>query len=206
MRLSKIAYGTLVFLAMGISIFSLHYFITGSKFAPGQLGPLFDAHPMLFLLHVGGGFVALTMGVLQFMPRTRRSSWHRRAGKAYVMACLLGGIGGIGIAAFSKSGLVAQTGFLTLAVLWILATLKGYAAIQKRDIARHRIWMWRSYGMTSGAITLRLILPIGSILGVDFAILYPFTAWASWISSLMIAELLRRWLDRAPTTPREVSA
>lgn len=195
MRISKLIYGFIAFLAIGVSVASLHYFLFGARFAPPGIAENFTARPALFLLHVGGGVVALAIGIWQFMPRTRRSSWHRLAGRAYVIACILGGIGGFFLALGSTAGFVAQTGFGLLAVLWIAATWKAYSAIRARDIAAHRIWMWRSYGLTAAAITLRIILPVGSIAGVPFELLYPFTAWACWISSLAIAEATRMILD-----------
>jgi uncharacterized membrane protein len=186
---------------VGVSLFSLHYLAFGSRFAPPGIGESFDARPIIFLSHIVGGIVAMATGIWQFLPRTRKSSWHRTAGKAYVIACIVGGIGGIGVAPYATGGIVSATGFATLGVLWILATLKGYAAIQKRDIPRHRIWMWRSYGLTCAAITLRIIVPVGTAAGVPFEVLYPPTAWACWITSLGAAELLRRWIDRPKATP-----
>ncbi len=196
MRASAIPFAILVLLAVGVSLLSLHYFIVGAKFAPPSIAHHFVANTFPFLLHVGGGIVALGLGVWQFLPRTRRSSWHRLAGRTYVVACILGGIGGLIIALGAITGPVAQSGFAVLAVLWIATTIKAYLTARARDFAAHRIWMWRSFGLTCAAITLRLILPIGGIAGVPFDILYPFTAWACWISSLTIAEVLRRMIDR----------
>lgn len=196
MRAQAIPFGILAFLAVGVSLFSLHYFVTGARLAPPGIAENFTANTFAFLLHVGGGVIALGLGVWQFLPRTRRSSWHRLAGRVYVVACLLGGLGGFAIALGSTAGPVAQSGFAILAVLWIGATLKAYLTARARDFATHRIWMWRSFGLTCAAITLRLILPIGGIAGVPFEILYPITAWACWISSLGIAETLRWMRDR----------
>ncbi|MHA3916200.1 DUF2306 domain-containing protein [Halovulum sp. GXIMD14793] len=148
-------------------------------------------------MHVAGGSVALAIGVWQFLPRTRRSNWHRLAGRIYVFACLLGGIGGLAIAPYSEAGPVAQAGFGLLAVLWLAVTLIAWRKAVMRDFAAHRIWIWRSYGLTCAAITLCLILPLGMVLGVLFSVLYPFTSWACWISSLCIAEVIRRRLDRS---------
>ena len=193
---SKVPYGLLAVLAVGVSLYSLHYFIFGATYAPPGISINFLNRPTAFLLHVGGGLVALGTGVWQFLPRTRKSRWHRYSGRIYVLACLIGGIGGLAIAPYSTAGPIAQSGFTVLAVVWILTTLKAYGTAQRRDFTAHRIWMWRSFGLTAAAITLRLYLPVGQILGFDFLPLYQFTAWACWLTSLAIAEGTRRWIDR----------
>lgn len=195
-RFSKIQFGLLSFLALGISLYSLSYIIFGARYAPPGIAANFNAKPFFFLLHVGGGIIALSLGIWQFLARTRKSRWHRYAGRTYVIACISGGIGGLAIAVSSSAGPIAQGGFSVLAVLWIATTVKAYTTARNKDFKAHRIWMWRSFGLTCAAITLRLYLPIGGMLGVDFLVLYQFTSWACWITSLTIAELTRRFLDR----------
>lgn len=197
-RISSIPFGLLAFLSVGVSVVSLHYFYPSLGLIPPAIFLNFVARPIPFLLHVSGGAVALTIGVWQFLPRTRKSNWHRYAGRIYVLACLIGGIAGMAVAPFSEAGPIAQSGFTVLSALWIYTTLKAYGTAQQRDFVAHRIWMWRSFGLTSAAITLRLYLGIGSILGIEFLPLYQFTAWGSWITNLFIAEGLRRWKDRRP--------
>lgn len=191
----KSAYALLVFLATGIALYATHYYFTGGSTAPPELRGNIEDRPLAFYAHIGGGALALGLGVWQFLPRTRRSAWHRYAGRLYVGACLVGGIGSLALAPNAYGGPVAQSGFFLLGLLWIGTTLRAWQLIRAGQVAQHRIWIYRSFGLTCAAITLRLILLAGAMLGLPTEPVYVFTAWACWLSSLAIAEVTRRYSD-----------
>ena len=201
-----LGYGLLALLATGVALYAAHYFVTGASTAPPGIDDSFRARPMAFYAHIGGGALALAIGVWQFLPRTRRSRWHRYAGRAYATGCLVGGIGGLAIAPYAQGGPVAQTGFFLLGALWIGTTLRAWQLVRAGRIAQHRVWIYRSFGLTCAAIALRLILPAGMVLGVPFDPLYAFTAWACWLSSLAIAEGTRRLIDARKAAPGGIAS
>ena len=51
--------------------------------------------------------------------------------------------------------------------------------------------MIRSYALTCAAITLRLIVPVGVVLGYSFYEAYIAAAWLCWIINLAAVEI---WL------------
>lgn len=152
------------------------------------------AQPWLAPLHFAAGGVALAVGVLQFITRLRlrRPAIHRWAGRLYVIAVLSSGSAGLVLATQTSAGSVAAAGFGSLAVLWLATTLQAYRAIRAREVARHRVWMMRSFALTLAAVTLRVYLPVSQLAGVSFTIAYPVIAWLCWVPNLALAELLSR--------------
>lgn len=167
-------------------------------------------HPVPFFTHTIVSAFALLIGVWQFLPATRRSRYHRLAGRLYVGCVAVGGVTGLIVAPTSDAGLGAGISFMILAVLWLATTAIGWSRARAGDFARHRVWMIRSYAMCAAAITLRLILPAGLMLGFSFTQSYLAAAWGCWIINLIIAEMLVRRLpvrgSLAPVTPRRMAA
>lgn len=82
----------------------------------------FSWYRLLFFLHVGGGFVAITTGPFQFLTRLRERhlNWHRYLGRLYVIVVGLSGLAGLFIAPHAMGGWVSGTGF---ALFFSLATM-----------------------------------------------------------------------------------
>ncbi|MCZ4279478.1 DUF2306 domain-containing protein [Kiloniella laminariae] len=151
----------------------------------------FNAHKPAFLAHVLGSLIALLIGPWQFVGslRNRWPGLHRWSGRIYMMAVLLGGVGGFIVAWTTLAGPVAVAGFATLALIWLYVTGKGYQTVWAGRYAEHRRWMIRSFALTAAAITLRLGLPIAPALGYDFMTGYIIQSWAAWVINLVVAEL-----------------
>jgi len=153
-----------------------------------------DQRPIAFLTHVGTGITALLLGGIQFVTRQGvRRRWHVAAGRIYVVACLLGAASGLVIAQFSFAGPVAAAGFSGLAVAWFATTALGLRDILAGRVAAHRRWMVRSFALTLAAVTLRLMLPMPPLVGLDFTEGYRAISFLCWIPNLVVAEL---WLAR----------
>jgi uncharacterized membrane protein len=200
---SLAGYTLLIVLALAIGVVSLRYATFNPAVAPDELRPNMEAHPPIFVAHTVAAAIALLVGVWQFMPRTRRTAWHRIEGRVYVLACLIGSVAGFTIAFHTTAGPWAAAGFAILAVLWFGATLTGYLNARRGNFVLHRRWMIRSYALTSAAITLRLITGIGGVLGITFYDAYVFAAWASWIINLALVET---WLAYRDRPRRQVAA
>lgn len=160
----------------------------------GFVVDLFAAKPVGATLHLGGGAVALALGVFQLNGaiRARFLSLHRRMGQIYVLAVMASGSAGLYLAVLSDGGMTAHFGFGAMAVLWLLTTAIAYSLIRQRNIARHREWMIRSYALTLAAVTLRFYLPLSLGNGIAFNDAYPVIAWACWVPNLIVAEIYIR--------------
>lgn len=171
--------------------------------------------PLLAAFHVLGSGVALLIGGFQFLPglRARRTNLHRWLGRIYLSAVLLGGIGGFALARQADGGLAGQFGFSLLAVFWLLSGWQAYAAIRRRDIPAHRVWMIRNFSLTFAAVTLRIYLGLAQgPAGLDFDAFYPAVAWLCWVPNLIVAEWLiiasprMAWRSTRPVESKQSSA
>jgi uncharacterized membrane protein len=184
----------LALICLAVALFSARFLLPSPVMAEG-MAPHLQARPVVFLVHVAGGVTALALGAFQLVTwRGPRRWWHRTAGRVYVVACLIGAVAGLGLAATSPSGPVAGAGFGLLALAWFSTTALAWRKAVTGDFAQHRRWMIRSLALTFAAVTLRIMIPLSMINGVDFAVAYPAIAFLCWIPNLIVAELwLRLW-------------
>jgi Predicted membrane protein (DUF2306) len=193
-------------LAVAVGLVSLRVLTFNPLVIDEEIRPNLVQHPIPFYIHVILAPLALLIGTWQFLPSTRRSRYHRYAGRVYVACCLVSAVAGFMIALTTATGVATGLGFAILAVLWFGITLRGFFAASQHHFAQHRQWMIRSYALTFAAVTLRVILAIGLIMGFSFAQTYVFAAWACWIINLAVAEALIRLpktqVSTAPSHPR----
>jgi hypothetical protein len=193
---ARLAWGLAALLAVAVALFSYRYLIGVGPLGPNVLANAF-ARPWL-VIHIAGAATALLLGAAQFLPVLRRRwlSGHRWIGRTYAAACLVGGLGGLFLAAGSTAGPIAGAGFGLLAVAWIAATTLGWRAAMQRRLVAHRRWMIRSWALTLAAVTLRLYLPALSFTDIPFLAGYQAIAFLCWVPNLLAAEL---WLRLRPT-------
>lgn len=181
------------FMALGVAgyaIFAYAFLPLGSLVHPDMMA-VYQVHPAGIYLHVFASAIALTMGPFQFISNFQQTNpgLHRWMGRTYLgIGALIGGIAGLYMAVYAYGGLVAQLGFATLAVLWLLTGLRAYKAIRSGNVSEHRRWMIRNFSLTLAAVTLRIYLPLSMTAGVDFTLAYQVVAWLCWIPNLAIAE------------------
>jgi uncharacterized membrane protein len=192
-RLTYAAWGLAAFLSAGVAIFSYRLLAPGMPIvSPDIAGNLF-ARPWL-VVHAGGAATALLVGMFQFLPAVRRRKpLHRWLGRVYATGCIVGGAAGLVMSFGTTAGTFAGVGFGLLAVCWIYATAQAWRFARARRFEDHRRWMIRSFAMTFAAVTLRLYLPLGEVLGMSFMEIYRLTAWISWIPNLVLVEV---WMRR----------
>lgn len=163
------------------------------------------AYTIALYAHILGGIVALSTGPFQFSVRLRKRNvrLHRILGVTYLAAIALGGIGGLVAALLSPSPFLARLGFGTLAVVWLVTGWFAWRAALARRFPTHRAWVYRSFALTLGAVTLRLEMPLLiAAFGGDMDAGYQAVAWTSWVPNLLLAEWLvrskRGLLDATP--------
>ena len=108
------------------------------------------------LLHAPFAASALLIGPLQFSSTIRRRNLllHRRIGQTYVGCVIIASLSGIVI------GFHLDWGGAQVAVqggVWLIATLMAFVAARSHNVAQHRIWVGRSYGLTFVFVTARLV-------------------------------------------------
>jgi uncharacterized membrane protein len=187
----------IMLLSVGVGGYALFHAATGFAYLP-LTNPMFD--PWGLRVHVAASGIAMLLGAFQFFKPLRRKapSLHRWTGRVYILACVVGGLAGGVIALSSTAGPIAGWGFFMLAVLWVPFTLMAWVSAMRRDFNAHERWMIRSFALTFAAVTLRIYLPIASIMNHGFPLdAYRIIAWAAWVPNLIVAELFIATLRKA---------
>lgn len=176
----------------------VHFFI---DYSAQSYGPYFAPRQAGLTLHIFGGAVAVTTGLVQiwlgFTGRT--STWHRYLGRLYLVAILVGATGGVYLAATIPGQRIAyQAGLFMLNAAWLITAAMAYWSIRHRRVEQHRQWMLRSYVVTFAFVTFRLGADSLSALSATHAAfstdqIEAMMAWACWAVPLLIAEPLIQW-------------
>jgi uncharacterized membrane protein len=198
-RTNKVAWVVFGSLAIAIGLYPLVY-----VFADEPISLLLSKDKELlmnilwnigFYGHILFGGLALMVGWVQFSKRFRNSNLyrHRLIGRIYVIAVAVSGICGVYIAFYATGGLVAKLGFLSLGILWLYFTSNAYLAAKKSDLDKHKVYMIYSYAACFGAVTLRIWLPLLTIVIGSFIPAYRIVAWLAWVPNLIFAYF---WVKR----------
>lgn len=203
--LTTTLFGLLALMCLAVALFSARFLLPDPIMAEAMAAHL-QARPLVFMAHVAGGVTALALGAFQLVTwRGPRRAWHRWAGRVYVIACLTGAVAGLALAVTSPAGPVASLGFGLLAVLWFATTALAWRKVVAGEYAQHRRWVIRSLALTFAAVTLRIMIPVSMINGLDFAVAYPAIAFLCWVPNLILMELWLRlwgWEATPPAPPR----
>ncbi|MGL4632489.1 MAG: DUF2306 domain-containing protein [Leadbetterella sp.] len=147
-----------------------------------------------FFCHVFSSIVIIVLGLTQF-SRTILKQFpkiHRLNGKGYILLILLiSSPSGLILAYHANGGLISKISFSFLSILWFVFTLKAYTFIKKKDFAKHRDFMIRSYALTLSAISLRLFkYGIVFFFALPPMDTYKIVSVLGWTINLGIAEIL----------------
>jgi uncharacterized membrane protein YozB (DUF420 family) len=156
------------------------------------------------VLHIVGAATYAVVGTLQFVPRFRRRhrTWHRRAGRALIVAGLV-----VAGSALWMTLLYAQkpgTGELLYVLRLVFGSamaaclVLGFAAIRRRDFTAHRAWMIRAYAIGLAAGTQAFTEGIAGALFGTGEIRGDLAKGAAWIINLAVAEWVIRRRVGAP--------
>ena len=164
----------------------------------------YTSSPVPVVLHIVCATVFAILGAFQFSApiRRRRPGWHRRAGRVVVVAGL-----GVALSAlwlnqfYPKLGASREVLYplrLAFGVAMLLTIALAFAAIRRRDIARHRAWMMRSYAIGLVAGTQVFTLGIGGVVLGRAPLTTALLMGAAWAINLAVAE----WVIRRPAARR----
>jgi hypothetical protein len=178
--------------AVGVALWSerfLGVFAGAWPFIDSGIRGVVSAFPMRALTHMLIAPLALLLGPFQFIAsiRARMPRLHHYMGRIYVASCVIAGIAGFATALHASGGPVAGWGFGILAVLWVATSVGGMFAAMRRRFELHRLLMTLSYAMTFGAVTLRLQIPLGFMLGYSgYPQMSVWLAYTSWIPNVLM--------------------
>jgi uncharacterized membrane protein len=174
-----------------------------SDFLQGRKSYFFGAYRWAFYPHIVSGPLALFMGMLLLSEsfRSRFSKWHRYLGRVHV-ANVLGVVtpSGLWMAEYASTGPIAAVGFAVLSVLTATCTAFGWRAAVRRKFPIHRRWMSRSFLLLCSAVVLRVVVGLGTVIGVQATWFDPLVSWSSWIVPLILFEWIGLRQRATPNT------
>ena len=154
-----------------------------------------DASPLPVIVHILTVIPYSLLGAFQFSSRLRQRhpGWHRMAGRVLVplaMAVALSGLW-ITLAYPTKpgSGLLLFVLRLVVGTGMAVSVIRGFAAIRRGDVPRHRAWMTRAYALALGAGTQVFTGAIGPALVGTSVLAHDLTMGAAWAINLAVAEV-----------------
>jgi uncharacterized membrane protein len=162
-------------------------YVSGDR---GNIGIYEQRRGWLFA-HIIVGTLALLSGPVQlWLGLNRRNmNLHRALGVVYIVGVVSGAITAFYLASHTDFGWVFGLGMSMMATTWVLTTAFAAISIYRRNVEQHREWVIRSYVVTFGFVTFR-VLEWGLEIGGAGTILERMTAasWLAWIVPLMITE------------------
>ena len=192
-------------LLVGLALLAL-WFVVKRAFPylgldPDLYGPYFWPRRWELVLHVAGGSVALLTGLVQlWLGLTNRTGRpHRALGRVYVGAIAIGSLAGFCLALTIRGNPPYGSGLFFLCVAWVITTAMAVFAIRRRDVARHREWMVRSYAVPFAFVTFRIGVDALIARGMAPADAQGIMAWACWAVPLLVLEpAIDRWRAANP--------
>jgi hypothetical protein len=169
----------------------------GAAITPGNAR--FFAAPVPVVVHIITASLYCLLAPLQFAPgfRRRRPGWHRAAGRLLVPCGVVAGLAGLWMAVFYPNapgdGELLRGLRLVFGSAMVVCLVLGFAAIRRRDVARHRAWMIRGYAIAQGSGTQLLtsvswLLLVGKPEGLSRALLMG----VGWVINVAVAERIIR--------------
>jgi hypothetical protein len=154
-----------------------------------------NQRPAATVWHLVPGVLFFALVTLQFSRRlrARHPSVHRWNGRAMLALIVLCAGAGIYLGLASPYGGALESGATTVfGLLFIIFGARGYAAIRRRDVLRHREWMIRMFALGIAISVIRVIGMVNVMMFGTEAIQprgFALSLWFGWLLSLAVAEL-----------------
>lgn len=145
------------------------------------------------LAHIATGIVALLIGPIQLWLglTDQHLGLHRRLGIAYVVSVVVSSAAAYYLALNTDLGWLFGAGLAGLATAWLLTTTLALMAIKRQLIEQHKEWTIRSYVVTTGFISFRIIAGVLQAAGVGtLNEQLTVASWSCWAVPLLITEAI----------------
>jgi uncharacterized membrane protein len=156
----------------------------------------FARHLILTLIHILPGALFLVLAPLQFLPnlRAKHLELHRWLGRGLVATGLVVGTTALVMSYKMNIGGANETAATTLfGILFLYCLIRAYVHIRRKEVAQHREWMIRAFGIALGVATTR------PIVGIFFAFRrltpHEFFGIAFWLGFTITVVVTEAWID-----------
>jgi uncharacterized membrane protein len=156
----------------------------------------FARHMALTLVHILPGGLFLALAPFQFAAnwRQRHLRLHRWMGRTLVICGLIIGTSALIMSFKMNIGGPNETAATTLfAIVFLFCLTKAYLFIRRKQVARHREWMIRAYGVGLGVATTRPI--VGMFFATRRMTPHEFFGIAFWLGFTLTLLAAEAWVD-----------
>lgn len=173
---------------------------SGAQITPGNAR--FFTSPLPIVLHIISFTIYCILGAFQFATsfRSRKPNWHRAAGWVLIPCGLCAALTGLWMPQFYPTknyppvnfdGPVLYAMRLLIGSSMALFICLGFAAILKRDIQNHRVWMMRGYALGLGAGTQVFThIPMFLFPNLQGELARTLCMGAGWAINFVVVELI----------------
>jgi uncharacterized membrane protein len=156
----------------------------------------FARHVALTFIHILPGALFLALAPFQFFPGVRQKhlQFHRWMGRILVISGVIIGVSALIMSYKMNIGGPNESAATTLfAIVFLICLLKAYRHIRRKEVARHREWMIRAYGVGLGVATTRPI--VGMFFAFRKLTPHEFFGIAFWLGFTITFLAAEAWID-----------
>lgn len=197
-RPGKLWLGLLILASVVTAIGSLRYILGDPENFAYPFTDKYQRHLILVRTHGVAAALTLLLGPLGFIGRL---GYHRQRGQLYMLGVLLGTLTALPMSLMAEGGPSSRAGFLVMSLLWGYTGYQAWKSARARDFAEHRLWVFRNFALSFGAVVFRVYLYHMQSFGFAFHDIYPSAVWVCWVPVMVGAEFLAIRSLRGPVTP-----
>ena len=156
----------------------------------------FGKHTALTLIHILPSGLFLMLVPFQFAGTVRQKhlQLHRWMGRCLVVLGLIIGVSALVMTYKMNIGGANETAATTLfGILFLICLVKAYIHIRRKEVARHREWMIRMYGVGLGVATTRPI--VGMFFAFRRLTPHEFFGIAFWLGFTITFLVAEAWVE-----------
>lgn len=182
-----------VFAAAAVALWFIYGFVPNYLGQdPGRFG-IYAARRDWLTMHILAGSLAILLGPLQFWLGLNRKTplLHRVFGIGYVTSVGMSAAAAFYLAFHTDFGWVFGMGMTTMGWAWVITTALATIAICRGMVEQHREWMVRSYIVTFGFVTFRILTTLFEMARMGTIVERMGAAsWLAWSVPLLATEVI----------------
>jgi Predicted membrane protein (DUF2306) len=149
--------------------------------------PKYQQYLILVRTHGVASALTLILGPLGFV---RGLAYHRQRGQIYILCVLVGAVTAVPMSLMAEGGSSSKAGFLVLSILWAATGFQAWGAARRRDFVAHKLWVYRNFALSFGAVAFRAYLYEMQRFGWQFHEIYPSAVWVCWAPVMLLGEVM----------------
>lgn len=152
-------------------------------------------------LHIVAACLAMVSGAFNFATRIMHNyrTFHRINGYLYVLfVFIVCGTSGF-MAPYSTGGRINSIAFNLVNMIWFAMTIAAIVQIKRKQVAKHRKWMVRSYAFCFTNMFIHLLTTVFyDGFGMTYTTSYTIGVYGTILLNFVLAEIVIRMLMQSP--------